>query len=246
MLRKRIFARCCREFQLQGKEQAMSQQGLKYDVDIVLCIDATGSMSPVIDMTKAHALRFYEDLQERMARKGKEFSQLRIRVIEFRDIFVDGEKWLTASSFHELPAQTDAFANAIKSIGVHGGGDEPESGLEALAMAMKSDWCSGAEKRRHVILVWTDASAHPLEKAVNASSPLLPKELPKGFDQLADFWEQHMNRQAKRLLLFAPDAYPWTDMGTHWDYTLHFPSKAGEGMGDVDYEKILSVIVESI
>jgi Mg-chelatase subunit ChlD len=33
-------------------------QGIKYSVDIVLCIDATGSMSSIIDRVKSNVLKF--------------------------------------------------------------------------------------------------------------------------------------------------------------------------------------------
>jgi hypothetical protein len=35
-------------------------RGLKYAVDIVFCIDVTGSMTPIIDQVKNNALRFYQ------------------------------------------------------------------------------------------------------------------------------------------------------------------------------------------
>ena len=38
-------------------------RGLSYAVDIVFCIDVTGSMTPIIDQVKANALRFYDDVQ---------------------------------------------------------------------------------------------------------------------------------------------------------------------------------------
>jgi hypothetical protein len=41
-------------------------RGLSYAVDIVFCIDVTGSMSPIIDQVKANALRFYDDVQSKL------------------------------------------------------------------------------------------------------------------------------------------------------------------------------------
>lgn len=48
-----------------------SNYGGKYDVDIVMCIDATGSMGPLIKMVKANALSFYNDFTTRLAEKKK-------------------------------------------------------------------------------------------------------------------------------------------------------------------------------
>ena len=39
-------------------------QGLTYHVDLDFCIDATGSMAPVIDQAKEHALHFRQVTRE--------------------------------------------------------------------------------------------------------------------------------------------------------------------------------------
>ena len=39
-----------------------SNYQLKYNVDIAMCIDATGSMQSLLDKVKANALNFYSDL----------------------------------------------------------------------------------------------------------------------------------------------------------------------------------------
>ena len=36
-----------------------SNYSLKYDVDIVMCIDATGSMTGILDTVKRNALNFF-------------------------------------------------------------------------------------------------------------------------------------------------------------------------------------------
>jgi hypothetical protein len=54
-----------------------------------------------------------------------------------------------------------------------------------------------------------------------------------------------MPRSAKRLLLFAPDAEPWTVMGS-WENTIHYVSEAGQGLEETDMEQILNAIAKSI
>ncbi len=61
------------------------QGNLQYAVDIVLCVDATASMHPVLGSVKASALQFHDRLGDVMAKKGKSISQLRLKVIAFRD-----------------------------------------------------------------------------------------------------------------------------------------------------------------
>ena len=67
-------------------------RGLSYAVDIVFCIDVTGSMSPIIDQLKANALRFYDDVQSKLKVMRKNVDQLRVRVIAFRDFVADGAR----------------------------------------------------------------------------------------------------------------------------------------------------------
>ena len=224
-------------------------QGLQYTVDIALCIDATGSMSGIIDRAKASALSFYEDLTTAMDEKDKKIDKLRIRVISFRDYYVDGDQSMVLSTFFELPEQKAEFSAFVGGIYAGGGGDEPENGLEALALAMKSDWTKTGDKRRQVVVVWTDASVHPLEKDVGSKPSHYPAGLPKTFDELTDLWEDNqgvLERSAKRLIIYGPDSYAWTDIGNHWNNSIHYPSKAGEGLNDIDYKTILDAIAHSV
>jgi hypothetical protein len=218
-----------------------------YDVDIVMCIDKTGSMSPVIEGVKANALKFDSDLRGKLESKQKELGQLRVRVIAFGDCYADGDSWVRSSDFMDLPGSSDRFKEFVSKVSPEGGGDEPENALEAIAMAIKSKWTSGGFKRRHVIVVWTDASAHPLEVAKDKSVPHYPADLPRSFDELKDLWDsQAISASARRLVIFAPEAYPWGDIATHWDEAIHFPSQAGAGLGDVDYQTILDTLANSI
>ena len=54
-------------------------RGLSYAVDIVFCIDVTGSMSPIIDQVKANALRFYDDVQSKLTRLGSRLAVLELK-----------------------------------------------------------------------------------------------------------------------------------------------------------------------
>ena len=47
----------------------MESQGLTYNVDLVLCIDSTGSMSPIIDRVKTGAFSLERDFRSAMAEK---------------------------------------------------------------------------------------------------------------------------------------------------------------------------------
>ena len=55
-----------------------------------------------------------------------------------------------------------------------------------------------------------------------------------------------MSSPAKRLLLFTPDASPWTMIASSWDNTIHFASKACQGLEEFEMDEILDVIANSV
>jgi hypothetical protein len=133
------------------------------NVDIVFVIDATRSMQNTIDMVKASALSFEPALNVHLKKNKRTVKNIRIKVIWFRDFYYDGKYAYGESKFFELPEEKREFHNFVKDINEAGGGDEPESALEALTLAMRSDFVQTGEKRRHIIVLFTDAEAHAFE-----------------------------------------------------------------------------------
>jgi hypothetical protein len=223
-------------------------QGLKYTVDIVFCIDATGSMGHLIDEVKSGTLKFHEDLTKLMNEKDKQIDTLRVKVISYRDFYSDGDDAFKESDFFTLPDQKDELSAFVSVIRADGGGDEPENGLEALAVAFQSKWNKEGDRRRQIVVISTDASAHPLEKNESSKPSNYPENMPKNLDEFSDFWEgqSYLSNSSKRLLIYAPDAYPWTEIGNHFSNTIHFPSKAGNGLADTEYSEILNAIANSV
>jgi hypothetical protein len=223
---------------------------MSHHVDIVFCIDCTGSMSPVIEASKKLALGFQDVLNKALQEQQKSVDALRVKVVAFRDYFCDGEKSMSESRFFELPSEAADYAAFVDKLSPSGGGDEPESALEAFALAMRSDWSDEPGRKRRIICILTDASAHPLEKASGSKPAGYPDDLPSTFSQLADMWEGTMDDRARRLLIFAPEVYPWNqicpdDQGGFSD-AIHYPSRGGAGLSDVDYKQIVSLVANSI
>lgn len=230
-----------------GQTSMAAPRGLTYAVDIVFCIDVTGSMTPIIDQVKANALRLYDDVQTNLTEKGKNVDQLRVRVLAFRDFAADGASALQESPFYELPAERAGFSDFVNGLVAEGGGDAPESGLEAVALAIGSPWTSGGDRRRQVIVVWTDQPAQPLDPSV--LPPDLTSRVPADFSALTDLWENEqgtMGSSSKRLILFAPDGPGWSDVSGVWENVVHHPSQAGGGLSDVDYGTIVDSIGNSV
>jgi hypothetical protein len=222
-------------------------RGLSYAVDIVFCIDVTGSMTPILDAVKANALGFYDDVQTNLTEKGKNVAQLRVRVIAFRDFAADGDGALEESPFYSLPDERAGFSEFVNGLIAQGGGDAPESGLEAVALGISSPWTSIGDRRRQVIVVWTDQPAHPLDPSTVPAD--LASRVPADFSALTDQWEDEqglMGSSSKRLILFAPDGPGWSDISAVWENVVHNPSQAGGGLSEVDYGTIIDSIGNSV
>jgi len=231
---------------------SQSHGALKYAVDIVLCIDATASMAHVLDDVKASALSFHDKLSVEMAAKGKSISQLRIKVIAFRDFGDCADDALEQTDFLTLPDRAVEFDKFVHGLEADGGGDIPESGLEALSVAVQSDWERGLDRRRHVIVLFTDAPAHPLGSPSQRVASTYPASVPDSIDELFEQWGHGrsqravMDNSAKRLLLFAPEISPWPEIADDWNNTLYFPSNAGEGLEEWEMSEIINTIANSL
>ena len=196
-----------------GQTSMAAPRGLSYAVDIVFGIDVSGSMTPIIDQVKANALRFYDDVQSNLTAKGKNVDQLRVRVIAFRDFAADGEAALEESPFFTLPDERAGFSEFVNGLVAEGGGDAPESGLEAVALAIDSAWTTTGDRRRQVIVIWTDQPAQTLSPSV--LPPDIAARVPADFSALTDAWEDEQGRMgssSKRLILFAPG---WSRLERH-------------------------------
>jgi hypothetical protein len=235
--------------------------GMSYHVDVVFCIDATQSMAPRFSRVKEHVYSFVGEIWASAERRGRYMEVLRVRVIAFRDYKDRTTVPIQQSAFFSLPAEADAFRSYVASIHASGGiTGAPKSGLEALTIAMQSAWTTGGDKRRHIIVLWTDGEAHPLEKTnrslrvrsrtfadqIAVVQQQIHDTFPKDFASLTDLWTNEQirsrssKRSSKRLGLFAPDATPWTEITTYWDNVAHMPTNVGDDVTDV----VLSDVVE--
>jgi len=174
---------------------------------------------------------------------------VRIKVVAFRDYIEDREDAMLRTNFFNLPADDMVFRDTVNSIEAFGGGDEPEDGLEALAFAIRSKWSDGGVKRRQIIVVWSDASTHPLGYAKGAFN--YPKSMAATFDELTKWWGDkreggYMEDNAKRLIMYTPDVPGWSDITKTWNNVIHFMSEAGRGLEEADYHQIINAIANSI
>jgi len=159
-------------------------------LDICLVIDSTGSMAHVLNMVKDKALSLSKDIIEDARRSQKPIDKMRVKVIAFRDFYSNIVRYddvIKESRFFDLPREEKDLKNFVDQLQPGGGehfrvrtsfadleglgsinledsgrSEDPESGLEALNLAINSRWDTSAQGYRQLIVLWTDATAHPL------------------------------------------------------------------------------------
>ncbi|MBQ1252333.1 MAG: VWA domain-containing protein, partial [Firmicutes bacterium] len=111
-------------------------------------------------------------------------------------------------------------------------------------------WNKEGMKKRHVVVLWTDASTHPLGYGKKRAN--YPKNMAADFRELSSWWGIPgtdvglMNQSAKRLLIFAPEREYWTMIRDHWDKVNYCNAIAGNGLAEQSYAEILNTIANTI
>ena len=135
--------------------------------DIVFLVDVSGSMAPVIDALRRNIEVFIDSLSSGDANNAAPVKDWRGKVVGYRDYEADGPRWLQD---HPFVRDAVALKAQLASLQAEGGGDEPESLLDALYTiatmepapkgAQSEDpnkWRYRSEAAR-VVVVFTDAS----------------------------------------------------------------------------------------
>lgn len=167
-------------------------------IDLIFLIDATGSMSTCIDALKENIGTFVTSLVAADANGSSPVRDWRAKVVGYRDFDHDS----VPIEDNPFVTTVDSLREQLESLHADGGGDEPESLLEAIyhlatmAQTQKGEsanpdcWRYRSEAAR-VVVVFTDATfKEPLTK-------------PRG----ADFGDLVNQITAARLILsvFAPN-----------------------------------------
>lgn len=198
---------------------------IKRNIDIVLCIDGSSSIGNFIHYFQNNLSIFYSFLKNKYENKGVIVSHVRIKLICFRNFGLDREKSLFYTKFYNLPKEQSEIDKKILSIIPQGGSPNGNSGLEALAMAISSEWHSNSPKSRQIIILFSDTIPQELGE-VNLDKPQYPLPKLKNFEELTDWWEDKdldkIGQRSKKLILFAPDRGYWAEIGYNWTNAIHF------------------------
>jgi len=210
--------------------------GVVTHVDMVFCVDASGSMSPVLESVKELITTGYRSLLQSSDSTRRNISVVRIRVIAFRDLDRDTPQGLTASRFFVVEPDEDSrhLRRFLDELDASGGGDEHESALEALGVAINSPWVQLGDRQRSVIFLFTDSSAHRLESRTGPIPAEFKDQIPASLDELRSWWDggdlgsqsgtTRIPQGTQRLFLVAPSTYPWSTIADQWTNTLLMPT----------------------
>lgn len=223
-------------------------------IDIIFCIDGTGSMSPCIGKVKSNARKFYSDFVDKMTNDyGSSVEVLNIKVITFRDYKDDGENAMVISEWFDITAGDDAnYEKYLNGIIADGGGDAPENGLEALFYAMTADWNAKGDKDRQVIVLFTDADALPIgdRKDDGGPSDMVDEDgllktwcgIKPDFISQSDF---KLREKCKRLVMFAPPGTKYEKMQSSYNQSQFVATKMDAGLGELAFDEIIKIIAAS-
>lgn len=116
----------------------MSQLKVKGVVDIVILLDVSGSMQECIDAVKGSISTFINGLAAKDANNESPIKDWRIKIAGYRDHQHDETTWFVDNAFVRDVAAVQAQLSA-PNMRASGGGDEPESLLDALFKLAKME-----------------------------------------------------------------------------------------------------------
>lgn len=186
-------------------QSGSSRNKVKGVADICFLIDATGSMQPCIDDIKNNIQTFIDTLAETNANGGVMLDDWRACVCGYRDFVYEPTKGREAMVMNNFTRDSEVLRNQLANLKAEGGGDEPESLLDALYTvvnrgktgrgdALQDDKWRYASDAARCIIVVTDASFHP----TMAADGVAPGATIDDIIQL-------LQQERIRLSIFAPE-----------------------------------------
>ena len=137
----------------------MTEENRNYD--FVFCVDGTESMAICGENVKSFIHKFMEDFFEFTAKSGWETCSWRAKVILFRDYRHDKQNAFVESPFWEMPKESNALDGFLSQSVFCGGGQSGKSnGVEALYLAMHSDFIATEPGDRQIIVLLTNKDCY--------------------------------------------------------------------------------------
>lgn len=135
---------------MADKISAFATQQGKRKADILFVLDCTGSMQGEIDAIRDAIVAVANTIQTDGVRA-------RVGLIEFRDRLIGEDQQVLSFDGEVFTTNPSAFRDQVAKLKADGGGDEPESSLDALLLATRQPFELDSQK---VIVLITDAPPH--------------------------------------------------------------------------------------
>lgn len=219
--------------------------------DIVFLLDSTGSMQECLRAVTDNIAAFVDTLTTPDANGGILIKDWRIRVLGYRDRDEDGQQWLVDNPF---TADVATAKYQLSALVAKGGGDEPESLLDAMyQLTLWPEAEQGAQpsptgwRHRHdaarVVVIFTDASCKPTYRTANGDTASV--------DDLIN------NYHAMRLkvILYAPDTPLYGELsamnGLEWEPIGSLDEDPVQALKDYtsnpdNFRKVMEALAKSI
>lgn len=144
---------------LPGTLQAAPSETLvSATVDVIVAIDSTGSMSGWIQQVRSETTTFANQLQA-------EGFNYRLGLLNFKDISVDGGPW-----WYGFTGSAATFNSWVNGLSASGGGDWPESDINAMWTAQQKFVSEGRSTAGRMLIVITDAPFKSPESGYDVTS----------------------------------------------------------------------------
>jgi len=209
----------------EGGQQLPKATGAKVRgvADIVFCIDATASMTSCIEGVKDAVANFVSGLNS----LPQTSIDWRVRLIGYRDLDY-GQQPET----FEFTTDANQFKSDVASLRPIANGDDPESTLDAIYLASRSEWRA---KCHRFVVVFTDSPPKPLHHQT-----IEPGQA-NDVHQVA----QLVVERRVQLFLFAPEDADYETLSLVPDSTYQ-PVELGTGLTEVNFPALLERIGKTV
>lgn len=140
------------------------------NLDLVFCMDCTGSMGPYIQEAKDTIKNIIKKINEK-----SECKELRFGLVSYRDHPPQEKTYVTKK--YDFTDQIDIIQNNLNELTANGGGDGPEAVTSALYEINNLDWKSESTK---IVILISDAPPHGLGEVSDG----FPNGDPDGHDPI--------------------------------------------------------------
>ncbi len=215
---------------------------MEFIYDFVLCIEATNNFKPYKEKVAEYLKHLFISFLEKSEATGHVIKLFRVKLLYFRDVPWCSNPFVE-SPFFEIGKEMEidhiiAFINSMQFEDGHG----RCNALEALALALKSQWYATYNSRR-VILMFSNGEVRPLGGNQTAL-PTYPAGMPKSTAELSRWFEGHVpvegfKERATFVIVNAPEAEPWSNEIIRMQGVFFSPV---EFLCDIDKHEIDSIV----